>query len=416
MKTEVLYYLEPMVEADYPYMKYVNLKNQLRPHINAMLRSGDFNVSVICSDITKGRYSKDKLKDEFNIYEIEYAELNDRYPSHINYSSMWKFENYKEEDYLFISEKIRNSLPEKYSPRVIISFLSFVPYLKKMYPNALILNMEYGIFSREPYPKTYHLDKDGLMEFAYTNKLGTLPDLSKSEMELVEIIKGKKERTEKISDIFLKKIKKEGFKSSILLPLQFSNYHAFDLCCNFSSQYTYLENVLRSVPSDIAVIVTQHPGWKDAISAKNISYLNDKYSNFIFDSSINSQANVSQSLLKYVDGVVTVSSSIGLQALIYDLPIYVFGNSHISFASEENIEDFTRKVIKKEKVNRDKQIFNLMTRYYIPDVYLSDSYWVSNYLHQMILNDQESNSCSYPQIDSLENLKLFYLSSGSKVI
>lgn len=400
---KILYYMEPMIEADYPYMKYVNITTQLSHHIKVL--SEHFDVSIMCSDHIKKRLNRENFICN-KIYSMCSEKLTKLFPNSISYNKKIRDMSFEEHERELLCKMIVDALPEKYSPDVIITFLSYSNILQKLFPNSKVLHMEYGIFSREPYPKTYHMDPHGILRDAYTNMIDSdkLSPLKEDEINLVNAVKALKERLPKLPEKYVGVVTK--YKHNVLLPLQFSNYHAFDLCCDFDSQFSYLRQVINDLPEDVGIIVTQHPGWSDVITKKTEGYLRE-YKNVIFNKDLNSIKNVSQILLSYVDGVITVSSSIGLQTMLYDKPIFIYGNSHLSFLSEDNMELFLDKVYKKSDVNRDKVLSHLMQYYYIPDEFLKSSKFIKNYIYHFL-----NESTVLPSIETPKYLANFYNSKS----
>lgn len=399
----ILYYMEPMVEADYPYMKYVNITSQLQLHMKALASS--FDVSIICANHIKARLQREDFFVK-KIYGVDHVALKKEHQHSVVYNKKIRDNLLSEAEKNKLKEIFFKEVPEDYKPDVIFTFLSYGNILREVYPDALLIHMEYGIFSRTPFPKTYHLDPFGILKDGYTNRmeLDALAEIDEDDEQLAQCVKSLKKHLPALPAHVVKKI--NNFKSTVLLPLQFSNYHAFDLCSDFESQYAYLLKVLEDIPEDIGVLVTQHPGWPPVINRKTEGYLRE-FKNFIFDNSFNEIANMSQIALGHVNGVVSVSSSIGLQSMLYDLPVYIYGESHLSFLSEEKLEDFIQKVTKKETVNRNKVLSHLMKYYYIPDDFLQDPLFIKDYIYRLLNNREKM-----PLIESTKYLSNLYLSNN----
>lgn len=397
----ILYYMEPMVEADYPYMKYVNITSQLQLHMKALASS--FDVSIVCANHIKSRLQREDFFEK-KIYGVDHIALKKEHPNTVKYNKKIRDNLFTESEKSKLKELIFNEVPDDYKPDVIFTFLSYSNILREVYPDALLIHMEYGIFSRSPFPKTYHLDPFGILKDGYTNRMQFDESvIDEDDEQLAKCVKSLKAQLPPLPGHIIKKM--SSFRSTILLPLQFSNYHAFDLCSDFESQFAYLLKVLEDIPEDIGVLVTQHPGWPPVINRKTEGYLRE-FKNFIFDNSFNEIANMSQIALAHVNGVVSVSSSIGLQSMMYDLPVYVYGESHLSFLSEESIEDFIQKVTRKESVDRNKVLSHLMKYYYIPDDFLQDPLFIKNYIYRLLNNRDEM-----PLIESTKYLSNLYLSN-----
>jgi hypothetical protein len=113
------------------------------------------------------------------------------------------------------------------------------------------------------------------------------------------------------------------FDRLCLLPLQISNEFSFDGPVSYRTQFEYLYDVLVAAPKDIAVIVTEHPSGEPVLRRSgpnsNIDVLRRTFPNMIFLDEFRRYQSSSQFLVPRVDGVWSVSSSIGYQALLFNM-------------------------------------------------------------------------------------------------
>lgn len=98
--------------------------------------------------------------------------------------------------------------------------------------------------------------------------------------------------------------------------------------------------------------------------------------------------NSSQLLLPFVDGVITVASTVGWQAVFYQKYLFVLGDAHISaFSDADNINDISKclKNTNKPK-NKDAALYQLLTKYWIPleYIYSENSRWVFNFFNKSL--------------------------------
>ena len=59
-----------------------------------------------------------------------------------------------------------------FRPDLIYTFMSEVPFLKKIFPNVPVLHQEVGIFSRFPFPVSYFIDPFGTFSNGFLSKYG----------------------------------------------------------------------------------------------------------------------------------------------------------------------------------------------------------------------------------------------------
>jgi len=251
----------------------------------------------------------------------------------------------------------------------------------------------WGCSSRAPFPILTHVDWFGLF-----SKSGTrMPSVSTyqikpDEQNLLwrfrrECMKSLAQHLpikEYLDDIL------SQYDSIVLFGCQVDQYFAYNSCLpEGAKQATVVEDVLKKTPQSIGVIVTEHTYGRQ-ISEKEVRYLKNKYSNFIYYSE--NVANPSQFFLPYVDGVITVSSAIAYQAALWRKPLYIIGESQLNpLACTDDYNFFLQKSCSYEMVDKDSilyaiiSVFNYRLDYNDPELcakYLSDLNAAHNHFTQ----------------------------------
>lgn len=405
----ILCYLEPWVELGRPHLRYHNLRYQLMPQMLALAKEAKtFNLQIVMGEGTHDACVQNQYDAEgFKTNVLLERELRAVFDNYLDASLKLKKRNQTPVQNAAMNKLVASKL-DGFVPDIVISFLSPVPFLAELFPNALILYTEFGIFSRAPLPRTFYFDAFGMFDenfiSRFENELRSLPLTPEKERHISGL------RTDYIANVFSPynpfseyDFKENGrFSHLVLLPLQFSNYFGFDAHCPFASQYDLLTHVMEEIDPDIGVIVTEHSGWEQAITPHNSEYLQRKYPNLIVNPVFESYNNASQFLLQMVDGVVSVSSSVGLQALVWDKPIFALGQAHLPAVSDckevSAIGNFLRE---KKHSSKDAILYELLMRYYPEDKYLNDGKWLKRFLTDL-LDAKRSGTLgfsSYPEID-----------------
>lgn len=222
-----------------------------------------------------------------------------------------------------------------FDPDVIITW-SPSAHLRSAHPDALILHTENGIFSRAPYEAFQFLDPQGLYSQSLVSThaeslrariatdrerawLADFRDRARAHHRAVTPFRELEERL------------RLEYRSIAFLPLQFAGEAGFDLNAPFRNQGEFLWHVLEHLPSDVALIVTEHPTalWVgDRIDEETREYLSAAapQAHFVpFDAA----PHAGQVLLHHCDSVISVSSSLGLQALLFGRTLIAPGSSHL---------------------------------------------------------------------------------------
>lgn len=392
----ILFYFEPWVELARPKMKWHNLTVQMWKQIKLLSKNN--NVLVLIGDAVYSECQRSKFSFE-KINHVIIKE-NDLRGVHSNYSA-WANCAYRNSDDSLLDKmaEVISSGLDGFFPDVVISYCSPVDFLKRKYPLAKIIYTEFGIFSRAPFPETYYFDHCGLFSNSYIKK-------TFENRNLIEFNDDDKKRIDDLRFFYEKEIFStknpisradfdDGtFEKIVLLPLQFSGYFGFDCCCDYSSQFDYLRAVLDRIPRNVGVIVTRHNTWGDTITDDNIGYLKHKYSNLIYLKSFENYSNVSQLIVPLVDGVISVSSSVGLNSVFWDKPFFYFGDSHLNYFGKPVTFDIVKDIENYQEKSNDDVLHHLITSYWVLNKYRDDGKWLNDRIRYISdLKNEELLSC-----------------------
>lgn len=320
----------------------------LIPQANTLCKAGH-NVDVIITDSTVDavEFLDVRAKKIFISGEDVFEMLDGMYDPNSNF--------YKNDQFKF--NKISNVLYKKLNNHydAILLWETPVPFLEKMYPEALIAHQMPGVFCRPPYPHLITFDVTGLYKkgtiYNSWKDIVTYDTHHGTAYEFINICYSIFSKLNVFSDKIDKARSK--YHKIHLLPLQVSAHYAFGVDSGYHSQTELLFDVSRTIPRDEGIFVTQYitPNTSDKIlSGPVVRLLNSRYSNIIYDPLFNEIDSVSQYLVPFVDGIISVSSSLLFQSMLWNKNIKVFTDSFMSPYADENI--FSSKLdIKKAHTN-----------------------------------------------------------------
>jgi predicted HAD superfamily hydrolase len=252
---------------------------------------------------------------------------------------------YKNDDIHFVS-KIKTLLTPLLASHydAILLWENPVPFLEEMYPDALIVHQMPGAFSRAPFPATVTFDVEGLYRDGALHKFSR--DIIKADsLGNSLVLDGYKsniqEMYQKLPPIFKKEINREGFDTLALLPLQVSSHYAFQADTPYASQMDYLLDVLANTPKKTGLITTQYVSPKIAdtiLTPESYKSLKPHWENLIYSSEFDKVANISQHILPQADIVITSSSSVGIQAMLWSKKVEIYGETFLSNYSDAHLE------------------------------------------------------------------------------
>ena len=403
----ILFYIEPLIEQDKPYWKE-GWANYVSWNIIKTLREmkENYEFSLITNEAIAQTIDSDK---NIVVHALSQQELLKPFDTnYLTATTAWHTNSYTQEQLAYYKELMSRKL-EAYIPDVVITF-SPVPFLASLYPNALVLHHEFSIFSRLPYPMSWFLDPIGMHSSSYFDKFKAEIEklhLSSEQIQLLGNFKQLCQQTLKkkspFESIFIQK--REQFEHLVLLPLQFSRYYLFDDLVPFKSQYEYCVYVLDNVPTNIGVVVNMHPEYP-VLSEDAIKFLQWKYPHFISLQEFNTIYASGQFILPFVDGVITVSSSLALQALLFDKKVITLGKKCFHYLADSINLDNIEKTLSLPVKNKDAILYYILTRYVITPKYLHDPIWLNKFLNKS-LDKFRGNGIDfdfYDAIDSDENI------------
>ncbi|MDD3834989.1 MAG: hypothetical protein PHS42_05905 [Sulfurimonas sp.] len=388
----VLFYVEPLIELGKPYWKEGWVNEVCLDIVQTLQKSGNAYVfKLITNEAVAQRVV---FRDEsFELLSFTQEELLEPFGSdYMRASTSWHLGSYTQEQLLYYENIMSEKLGE-FVPDVIISFTP-VAFLESLFNKALVLHHEFSIFSRSPYPQSWFFDPVGVSSRSFLNRF---------EREIKEAEFGEKSR-ERVRDFkaFCKSTllekspfkdaldaQREKFEYLVLLPLQFSGYYLFDDLVAFKSQYEYCVYVLDKTPHSVGVVVNMHPEYP-VLEREAVEFLQSKYPHFICLESFNSIYASGQFILPLVDGVVSVSSSLVLQALLFDKKIILLGAGCFEYVADALSLEGIESTLGLKSDDKDAVLYFLLTRYAVTSEYVHNPLWLDGFLKRSLERFGES--------------------------
>lgn len=318
---------------------------------------------------------------------------------------------YKKDDQNFI-DRIKSLLAPRLSDRydAVLLWENPVPFLEDMYPDALIAHQMPGAFSRAPFPATVTFDVEGLYREGaiHTMHSDIITASDESATAFVEEFSSTvKDLYQKLPPLFKREIFQNKFDSLTLLPLQVSSHYAFQADTSYSNQMDYLLDVLSSTPKTTGLITTQYvtPKIHDTIlTPDTYKSLKTHWPNIIYTSEFDKVANISQHLMPQVNSVVTASSSVGIQAMLWGKDVEIFGNTFLSRYCSKSAND-----LKVSSSEPHKKLLNfvLSKNQVLTTKIVHDGDFLVNLLEQLILN-KKSKKFGTDKFVSFADIKSSY--------
>lgn len=416
----ILYYLEPWIELSKPLFRFGTVRNHLHSEIKSLStvwKEADITLvtgEAVANEINSQHYDFNAVR----MVTIEQGELqniaNDYYAASMR---SWR-EGENKENIQYIYSLLEKKMGPDYFPDIVICYESSVEFLKEIYPDALFIHNMLGFISREPFPETSFLDPLGFYKKSFLNHFSEEIKARKFQQEEGRFLD--KFRHHYLENGIMKKNPfaaqnfRTHFSRLLLLPLQVSNYFAFDGCFDdglgFKTQLDYLLHVMENIDPSIGVIVTEH-GAELILDPKTVNFVREKYPNFIYEEQFRGVKWVSQYLLPYVDGVITVSSTVGFQSMLWQKKLITLGESHLSpYAGHTSIQDINNNWDKPYQSEND-QLLGFFFTHYSPLInsYHHNGEWCKDFLIKSHDRRDNIDFSFYDPIDDIQSIERNYL-------
>jgi hypothetical protein len=282
-----------------------------------------------------------------------------------------------------LANLIRTACDDFY-PELIVTVSLEAKYLRSLWPNTPILNVEAGAFSRSPFPFSLYFDHVGMYQASAT----AMPLASSAEASL-SFAKDFRVWTDNAlaeADPFRQHDYRQSFERLALLPLQVSNYFSFDDQCNYRTQFEYVYDVLSAAPKSIGLIATEYVHWGDVFDAShsgtNLAFLRKTFPNLLVTPIARKYTSSSQYLCRHVDGVWSVSSNVGYQALLLGKRLGSPLGTHYQNVAHDHIlgEFFSSLIASAPTQDRLPFLAWYLENYLVPETLFDNASWLHQYL------------------------------------
>ncbi|MCC2608400.1 hypothetical protein [Neorhizobium petrolearium] len=243
---------------------------------------------------------------------------------------------YRDPEAFGLSDRIAKWLSPQLPPKVdvVLVWEAPVPYLRTIYPDATIISQMPGALARAPYPQTTVFDPVGLYRDGVQYKAASEILAKQSPSSLAQSVSAKsREIFGRLPYSSRRALLAKGGRDKLtLLPLQISDHYAFKVDTGFSSQAEFCLEAIDTISPQSAIVVTEYVSrlYRDQImSPEFTSLLQERRPDLVYDPSTSKVPSVSQHLLQFADEIATATSGLGLQAMMWDIPLVVFGNTHL---------------------------------------------------------------------------------------
>lgn len=282
------------------------------------------------------------------------------------------------------ADLIRRKLGD-WEPDVIILFPVHNEYVSRIYPKALVLNNENGMFARQPFPHSIRYEPlRYIRNFTnvYAERIGSFPVSGRETGEVAEFrtaVTGLIERFNPIRDRLAEV--RSRFEKTVLLPVITGNeYEESD----YGDEFAFFNGVVSAIPKDIGIIVTKHDNTRGKLNANVLPYLKEKFPNVVFadnlDSPLGEYLSPSLNYFGAVDAVLNCMTGTGLLATLWDTRIVAIDRCYSHWFSDCIGLDGLAEKLARPVRDRTSLIYWYLTHYAIFERRYTDGDWLFRFL------------------------------------
>lgn len=307
-----------------------------------------------------------------------------------------------------LSLDIRRKLGE-WTPDVVLA-INGPRWLCELYPSASCCHVDSAMISRSPFIHCLTIDPYGIASqcfpVVFSENLRAL-NASKDEKFLLNRLRKKVRQFYKENNPFLDILNQETSK--------YDNTVLFALECyvpwlyaetGYQTTEEYFHAVMKKIPSDIGVLVTQHPVLK-LITSENFKELKTLYPNLIYIPELEQYSSSSLYTLDYVDAIVTLSSSVRHQgAFIWEKKIITDSNLGINSMLKNSYPlSEIRQALRATFNDQDGAFSWYLTHYCIPSFKLQEDQFLYGILERFIQKNKKGIGFDFlPAFNSLQDI------------
>lgn len=304
------------------------------------------------------------------------------------------------------AQRIAALLPG-FSPDCIIA-LSDGQFLNLVYPDAAILQHEFGIFSRPPFPESFFFDPVGPAGVAWLGRhWQEVVDRWEPTAEQLQVTRDFIEAYRSavtVANPFESQVQEAlgRFERFALLPLQMTGHALYDSFTPVRSPLQLTLATLEALPEDMGLFVTMHPGGR-TLDEGALSYLKSHYPAFLTPQSGWHPA-PSQYLVPVCEAVVCVSSTVAALTLFWGNAFIAAGDNYLDFLAASHWTDEWRALSALDASQRERLLAWLLFKFLVVDEEIRDGTWVraaiDGALRQKGIGDYSGFYNSLPQRSS----------------
>lgn len=378
----LLFYVDPALLFE----QFVSTATVLNDHLlqfcgEALKKSGKFELKAVVSEI--GKWEQESGQGPFGL-ELVVIPMERLRAALGGLKSLDAMRQAFFTDALDEAARIRfATLLEEtlggWKPDIILSYPTAFTPLQRVFPEALCLVMENGLFSRFPFPRALRFDSVGFLHGfpnRHAEEIRNFP-VTDSQREQVSSFRSQLNALIDRYNPYLREIgeMRRRYRRLVLCPVPVANFYGE---AAFDDQYVWLTNLMERMPRDIGVIATFHDSLSAQLNARTSGYFASRYPNLVFFQRPGVGV-ASFWFFPHVDAILNCETMTGLQGLLSGPRVISLDRSYSDWFSQGRGIESLEAALDVPPEDRDGLIFWTMTRFMVFARRFDDADWYANY-------------------------------------
>ncbi len=391
--TRVLFYADP----PRLYESFARSADVLANHLmdfvgSALLASGRVEMKAVVSEIAAWQARDDPRFAGIELIPFSYDELGEVFAESKSLEAMMlrNFGRGFTDVELRRFRRVLSSRLGDWEPDVVICYPTNASPFRTLYPEALCLTGENGLFSRGPFPRSLRYDAIDFMN-GFPNRFGgeirrfavsaeEREDIVRLREGLNAILAGANPQAKTLAAF------REAHRQTVLVPVPASNIYGE---AAFDDQFLWLRDVLKHLPREIGVVATFHDNVGAQLSERTVAFLQDRHPNLL---AMGGSGWVYQSLwcFPYVDAVLNCESMTGLLGQLMGTRLVALDRTYSAWAADGVGLGSLSDVLSAPPSDRAPSLAWLLTHYTVLERRFNDADWYFDFFERKLRHYRSS--------------------------
>lgn len=263
-----------------------------------------------------------------------------------------------------------------WEPDVVLAFPTETAPLRRIFPRALALTVENGVFSRMPFPRSLRFEPVGFMNgflSRYRERIWNFPVGAAERTAVQDFCRCLRERLAAGSPCRRRlEEARARYRRLALCPVPARNFYGE---AHLDDPLLWLDDVLGRVPGDIGVIATFHDNIATSLNERTLAFLRSRHPNLLTFG----QTLPSAFVYPFVDAILNCETMTGTQGMLVCPHVVSLDRSYSAWMAEAEGPESLERVLAGPAPDRTALVYWYLTHFTVCEYRFDDADWLLRY-------------------------------------